>query len=166
MKNLLLSNQEYRDILDYYNIDYTRLTSAELKQKAQQVIAYKLCKCIKKVTNNNKFKTEQPAIAICTNSILKSRNLKYYGFNCLKTPKLLPFGSKSKELDKYPKQGNNVGLIKQRTGEINIDKSKKSINKTKTMRKKRPSNKGKSKRKNSGNRKTNNTRKIHRNAKK
>lgn len=160
MKNLLLSNKEYKDILDYYDVDYTNLTNRELKQQAEQVIASKLCKCIKKVTNNGNFKTEQPAIAICSNSILKSRNLKYYGFNCIKTPKLLPFGSKSKDLDKYPKRGSRVGLIKQGPNKININKGKK-VNNKKTMRKIRSNNKSKGDEINVK-RNTNNTRKIRR----
>lgn len=152
MKNLLLSNQEYKDILTYYDVNHANMTKNELRQKAENVIASKLCKCIKKVTKNSNFKTEQPAIAICNNSILKSRNLKYYGFNCIKTPKLLPFGSKGKDLDKYPKQGSRIGLIKQTPNGINISKQKKTIiNKNKTMRKKgtlRESNKRNKTRKN------------------
>lgn len=137
MKNLLLSNQEYKDILTYYDINHTNMTDIELRQRAEGIIASKLCKCIKKVTKNSNFKTEQPAIAICNNSILKSRNLKYYGFNCIKTSKLLPFGSKGKNLNKYTKQGNNIGLIKQTPNGINISKQKKpTISKNKTIRKK------------------------------
>lgn len=98
---MALNNNDYKTILDYYGIEHMFLTNKELKRKAEHILANKLCQCIKKVTKRGMFKTEQPAIAICTNSIFKKRNLKYKGFVCRGKPSLT--GEKNERLTKQRK---------------------------------------------------------------
>lgn len=117
MKPVLLDDRDYKDILRYYGVDYTTLDENEIKLNVENIIANKLCRCIKRVTKFNKFDNEQPAIAICNASILKNRNLKYYGFSCDKTPTLLPLGSKDKN-----KVGSEIKLTKQRPGKLHLKK--------------------------------------------
>jgi hypothetical protein len=95
-----LTPNDYKTILKFYKIDTTKLTNKEIKEKAENFLAVKLCKCIKKVNTskniainnikNNKNNTEKRAIAICYNSVLKKKNLKIFKFNCKKTARLSP----------------------------------------------------------------------------
>ena len=66
-----LTTEDYKTVLKYYekNIPTDKI---KLKQIAEDIIAQKLCNCIKKINNTH---TEEPkSIGICKNSVLK--NLK------------------------------------------------------------------------------------------
>ena len=99
-----LSRKDYITILKYYKIDVSN--DAKLKyiqEKAEQILAEKLCRCIKKVHNQDSKKVkirdtkEARAIAICQNSILTKKKLKINRFTCKKKPKFLSKkGSKTK----------------------------------------------------------------------
>ena len=78
-----LYKKDYENILNYYNESFNQdNTVKELKKKVENIIANKLCRCIKKV--NNRIKDNDYTIAICKNSVLKKKNLKIKGFNCKK----------------------------------------------------------------------------------
>lgn len=98
-----LNNKEYTDILKFYKIDAVKMTRKAIKEKAEHLLATKLCKCIKSVKRQNRsttqeqrakqeqrVKQEQRAIAICTNSVIKRKGLKTFRFRCKKGAKLLP----------------------------------------------------------------------------
>jgi len=100
-----LTPSDYKNILKFYKIDIDKLTNKEIKEKAENILAVKLCKCIKSVRtsknikinnkinnkiNKNKSNTEKRAIAICYNSVLKRKKLKIFKFNCKKTARLSP----------------------------------------------------------------------------
>jgi hypothetical protein len=92
-----LNKNDYLDILNYYKIHIDKnIKTNVLKKKVEEIIANKLCSCIKKV--NNRILYEDYSIAICNNSVIKKKNLKIYGFNCKKRKTL--------------KKKNNVGLLK------------------------------------------------------
>jgi hypothetical protein len=115
MDSLRLNKDDYINILRFYDVNYEKMTYNDIKKEASRLIASNLCKCIKKVTKINKFSSEQPAIAICNNSILKSHNLKYYGFSCSVSPKLKPY---------YQNNNNkntliHTRLMKQSAGPLN-----------------------------------------------
>ena len=81
-----LIKKDYIDILDYYKINYNKNLPINLLQKlCYEVIAKKLCICIKKVRKNS---DENKAIGICSKSILNNRNMHIYKFTCKKKPKL------------------------------------------------------------------------------
>lgn len=89
-----LTKSDYQILLKYYNIPYKNLSKRQLQNKSENIIAEKLCKCIKKVdvtkimNKNTNINNESSKIAICTDSILSRKGLKTRGFTCKKKPKL------------------------------------------------------------------------------
>ena len=67
-----LDQEDYKKVLKYYNKEIPS-NKTKLKSIAEDIIASKLCNCIKKI---NKNYTEQPkSIGICKNSVLKKKDL-------------------------------------------------------------------------------------------
>jgi len=106
-----LSLNDYISILKFYKIDVSRMKKKTIKQKAEEILAEKLCRCIKKVSkslkpdikknnNNIKKRTESRAIAICKNSIFTKKNVSSAKFKCKGTAKLLPSKNKHNKLTK------------------------------------------------------------------
>ena len=106
-----LSLNDYISILKFYKIDISRMKKKTIKQKAEEILAEKLCRCIKKVSkslkpdiknknNNIKKRTESRAIAICKNSIFTKKNVSFSKFKCKGTAKLLPSKNKHNKLTK------------------------------------------------------------------
>lgn len=93
-----LTKKDYISILHYYNIPIPK-NKTQLTNLAEKILAQKLCRCIKKVSKKQKIRPpkEKGAIAICTKSIFKNRNLKRKKFTCKKKYKLLSPLSKIKE---------------------------------------------------------------------
>lgn len=95
-----LSQNDYKKILRFYKQPihknkYTR------KKVAENILAKKLCRCIKKVSKNkmhhipvakrtrkrlklSKAQAEKDAIGICRTSVVTRKNLKHFGFSCKK----------------------------------------------------------------------------------
>ena len=96
-----LSINEYKSILKYYNIDITCMKNSNIKKKAEDILAEKLCRCIKAVdmTKSKSKRLETTAIAVCKNSIFTKKNLKISKFTCKKKAELLT-SKKSKKLVK------------------------------------------------------------------
>lgn len=117
-----LSLNDYKSILSYYEIDTTKLKANDIKQQAENILAEKLCRCIKKVDKKNVKKettsnSESKAIAICKNSIFTKKHLKISKFKCKKSARLLPKNHSSKKK-------NNISVIKTEK-KIKLRKSKK-----------------------------------------
>uniref|UniRef100_A0A6C0IHG1 Uncharacterized protein n=1 Tax=viral metagenome TaxID=1070528 RepID=A0A6C0IHG1_9ZZZZ len=85
-----LSLNDYKSILKYYNIDITGMKTSAIKNKAEDILAEKLCRCIKSVDKYKNKVSEAKAIAICKNSVLTKKNLKIAKFKCKTSAKLLP----------------------------------------------------------------------------
>lgn len=79
-----LTSNDYLTILDYYNIDYRGIKKTRRKLLAKNILANKLCRCIKKISN----KTQ--SIAICKNSIFTKKRLTFGRFKCKKGAALIP----------------------------------------------------------------------------
>jgi hypothetical protein len=70
----------------------------EIKEKAEHLLATKLCKCIKSIKYNTSTTAsgkranagEKRAIAICYNSVIRQKGLKTFKFKCKSGVKLLP----------------------------------------------------------------------------
>jgi hypothetical protein len=78
-----LTKEDYINILNYYNIKINSNTSlSSIKKMAENIIAKKLCSCIKKVPNPSK--KESRVIGICNHSVLQRKHLKINGFSCKK----------------------------------------------------------------------------------
>ena len=95
--------KDYKNILNYYDIDYSTLTNDAIKNKVHSILAKKLCRCIKKVQGNGNSKSKKSkkgkksksegegrAIGICKNSVITKKNIKIFTFNCKKRAKLNP----------------------------------------------------------------------------
>ena len=95
-----LSHNDYLDILKFYNISFKKLNKKQIKNIAEQKLAEKLCRCIKKVNTES----EENAIAICRNSVLKTKDLNIYGFKCKKKARFLTKKGSSKKISKTRKR--------------------------------------------------------------
>ncbi len=94
-----LTHKDYLDIMRFYKIDVSNMKNKDIKLKAENILANKLCRCIKKV--NPLLKNEQNAIIICKKSVLFNKNIKNYGFRCKKKAKFIPKKGTSRNLAKY-----------------------------------------------------------------
>jgi hypothetical protein len=72
-----LSNNDYKNILDYYKTPIPH-SKRLLKMDAEQLLATKLCRCIKKVDKLH----EARSIGICTKTIINSKGFTRGKFNC------------------------------------------------------------------------------------
>ena len=82
-----LSLNDYISILKYYEIETSGMKTKDIKRRAEDILAKKLCRCIKAV--DKKSDNESKAIAVCKNSVFTKKNLKIAKFNCKKSAKLL-----------------------------------------------------------------------------
>jgi hypothetical protein len=110
----VLTKNDYEKILNYYNIPFSASDSSKkIKSKAEQILAEKLCKCIKKVKNNSDTESsdssdnvsaeESRAIGICNDSIFSRKGIRHGVFTCKKKPRLLRFHGKKYSLVKRSK---------------------------------------------------------------
>jgi hypothetical protein len=105
-----LNKNDYEKILNYYNLPFSTSDSyKKIKNKAEQILAEKLCKCIKKVKNDNDNANadantdESRAIAICSDNIFRRKGIRHGMFSCKNKPRLLRFSGKKYSLVKRSK---------------------------------------------------------------
>ena len=104
----ILTKVDYEKILNYYNIPFSSSESSkQVKNKAEEILAEKLCKCITKVKdskgNSDGNADEARAIGICNDTIFRRKGIKHSAFTCKKKPKLLRFPGKKYSLVKRSK---------------------------------------------------------------
>ena len=99
-----LSHKDYVDILTFYKIDNKNMTKQDIKTLAEDLLANKLCRCIKKVTTKNKKENEVEAIKICRNSVLHKKNIDVGKFKCKKKPRFISKKHTRNKLFKYSKK--------------------------------------------------------------
>ena len=87
-----LTNNDYINILKFYNIEIPK-SKRLLKKHAENIMAQKLCKCIKKVDINN----EPKSIGICTKTIFNNKGYTRGKFTCKKNKKQLFKFTKTKK---------------------------------------------------------------------
>ena len=87
---------DYKAILRFYDIDYAHMKNKKIKTIAENALATKLCRCIKKVDP----KDETKSIAICRDSVVRKKGLRISGFSCKKKPKLKKNSKTKKSLSK------------------------------------------------------------------
>ena len=78
-ENHNLSKSDYIKILKYYNIRAPKSTKT-MKNKAEQILAEKMCKCIKKIGTND----EPRSIGICTKTVINRKGYIRGNFKCTK----------------------------------------------------------------------------------
>ena len=76
---MALNKKDYTKILKYYNLPIPK-SASKMKKQAEEVLALKLCRCIKKVSPSNEAK----AIGVCTRTKCERKNLKRGAFTCKK----------------------------------------------------------------------------------
>ena len=105
-----LTHKDYKKILKHYKLKIPK-SKTKIKSKALDVLAVKLCRCIKKVqkkkirTTRKKYR-KNVATAICVSSILLKRGLKHNRFTCKKKSKLYRNKKTKKYLSKSRKKFN------------------------------------------------------------
>ena len=76
-----ITKTDYMKILKYYNIDIPSTATYKIVQEvAEDILATKLCRCIKKI--NPSEKKDSKTVAICTNNVLKKKGLSTSKFTC------------------------------------------------------------------------------------
>ena len=105
-----LSTRDYKAILRFYNIDYSNMKNKQVKIIAENALATKLCRCIKKVDP----KDEAKSIGICTDSVIGKKGLAIHGFTCKKKPKLKKNRKTKKKLTKIGRKVQSKPARKRR----------------------------------------------------
>jgi hypothetical protein len=72
-----LTKNDYKKILEYYSEPIPK-SNRIIKDKAEKLLASKLCRCIKKVDKTN----ESRAIGICTKTIFNRKGYTRGKFKC------------------------------------------------------------------------------------
>jgi len=103
--NMNMTKSDYEKILSYYKLPFANLSSNDIKRKAEDILATKLCKCIKSV---EKKTGTQNAISLCTTSVFGKKGLKYFGMSCKGKAQLHAAARKGRKLTKTRK---NVASI-------------------------------------------------------
>ena len=104
-----LTRKDHQAVLSYYGIDHSKMGLKRMRKEAEDVLAGKLCRCIKKVDPED----EKKSIAVCRKSILARKGIDMYGFSCKKKPQLKP-GKNGQKLRKTVR-GRKRRMSKQRT---------------------------------------------------
>jgi hypothetical protein len=95
-----LSKSDYISILKYYNIPFKKnMSIKKIKTLSENILARKMCKCIKKV--KRKSFNEGNSIAICKKSIFQNKNIDFFKFSCKKINRLIPKKNTTIKLRKY-----------------------------------------------------------------
>ena len=107
-----LTASDYKKIASYYKIPKSK--NKTYKEIAEDVLASKLCRCIKAVDSNNyndiytnnktnKNIDETRAVGICRKNVFQNRNIDFNRFKCKNKPKLVSFPGSSNVLKKTSK---------------------------------------------------------------
>jgi hypothetical protein len=80
-----ITNLDYIKILNFYHLEIPK-DKNDIKKLAEDILAKKLCRCIKKIdsinTNTNTNSNEAKSIGICTRTIFNSKGLTRGKFKC------------------------------------------------------------------------------------
>jgi len=104
-------------ILNYYGIPLDKsLSNKDIKNKAEHILADKLCKCIKNVQKKSKTLKESRAIAICRDAVLHKKGVETTGFTCKKKKTLMSKKGSTHKL--YKVKYNTKGTKKRKSKKI------------------------------------------------
>jgi hypothetical protein len=76
-----LTTNDYKHILEFYKKNVPK-SKRLLKMQAEQLLASKLCRCIKKV--DKRF--ESRSIGICTKTVINNKGISRGKFTCKRKP--------------------------------------------------------------------------------
>jgi hypothetical protein len=74
-----LTDKDYKSILIFYNKKISSSSKIN-KQKAEKILATKLCRCIKSIKTSD----ENKATRVCTSKIFQNKGLRRGKFTCKK----------------------------------------------------------------------------------
>ena len=83
-----LTKEDYIKILNFYKINHINKSFSNIKRKAENILADKLCRCIKRVKTSSDI-DESRAIRICKISVLNKKNISAGRFSCKKRGRFL-----------------------------------------------------------------------------
>ena len=95
---MLLNLSDYKKILNFYKINYSLFNNNKIIDKAEDILANKLCRCIKKV--NKPKKDKDRAVGICRHSVIRKKGLRINTFHCKKKPRLTNFSRTKRKVKK------------------------------------------------------------------
>jgi hypothetical protein len=81
-KTKRITTNDYIRVLKYYKLEIPS-SNATIKSRAEDILAQKLCKCIKKV-DKRVGGNEKKAIAICSKGVFTRKGLSRGKFECKK----------------------------------------------------------------------------------
>jgi hypothetical protein len=85
-EDMKLTRADYIKILHYYQgYHATRRNKKSIKERAHQILAQRLCRCIKTTdadTDDSTENDEGRRIGYCTKSIFNRKGLRQHGFRC------------------------------------------------------------------------------------
>ncbi len=119
-QEMRLTKADYVAILNYYNIPTAGLTQPALKAQAEEMLAEKMCRCIKKLDRARRKKQQQQRrvtrstrqikpVAICRDSVFHKKRLKVYSFQC-QPPQGLHAPKNSRRTLKVYKTARTLGI--------------------------------------------------------
>lgn len=108
-----LSTTDYQKIVHFYGIP--KQNNKSYKELAEDILAVKLCKCIKKVKTKNMV-GEKTAIGICRENIFNKRKIDLYTFKCKQRASLISKKGTKKKLRKFR---TNIGFNKTKRSKKN-----------------------------------------------
>jgi hypothetical protein len=85
--NRNLTNKENKKILERYHISLNSSSKKKNREKVQQVLTNKFCRCVKKIGINN----EPRSIGICTKTIFTKKSLRRGKINCTGKNRIVEF---------------------------------------------------------------------------
>ena len=85
-----LTINDYKRILDYYEKPIPK-SKQMIKKQAEEIIADKLCRCIKKIDKKYNKKYESRAIGACTKSVINKKGFIRGSFTCKKKSRISLF---------------------------------------------------------------------------
>ncbi len=97
-----LTLKDYKTVLDYYNINHSKMKKNKIISTAEDILSTKLCRCIKKVSSLKNDKSR--SVGICKNSVIRKKGLKINKFRCKKKPRFIAFNKTKKKIKKFKRR--------------------------------------------------------------
>lgn len=105
-----LTKKDYQVILNYYGVQTSGLKIQAMRNAALDILANKLCRCIKKVSDD-----KSKSVPICKDSVFGKKGLEVSRFKCDEKPRLIP------------KKGSKHAVTKRGRRKQNIRKTRKTM---------------------------------------
>lgn len=94
-----LTIKDYKDILDFYKINYNNMNNKNIVNEAHKILVNKLCICINNIKTNKNLKS---GYGICNKSVMINKGIKSNKFKCKKKKRFI--FKKTKRLQKLNKR--------------------------------------------------------------